>query len=172
MNFTSNHDENSWNGTVHERYGEGFKTFAVLMATVPGMPLLYTGQESALDKRLLFFDKDQIDWKDYPLERFYRTLLFLKKRNQALWNGNFGGELVRITTDHPETVFAFTREKNGDKILVILNLSDEQKSTTLQGEEFTGEYKQIFGSEKTWLSNGFKLELLPWEYRVYEQKSK
>ena len=66
MNFTTNHDENSWNGTVHERYGEGYKIFAVLMATVPGMPLVYSGQEAGLDKRLEFFEKDAINWKEYP----------------------------------------------------------------------------------------------------------
>ena len=172
MNFTSNHDENSWNGTVHERYGDAYKTFAVLMATVPGMPLIYTGQEAALNKRLEFFEKDLVDWADYPLEKFYRTMLNLKKRNQALWNGDFGGRLVRIKTDQPESVFAFIREKDNYRVLVILNLSETLLKITLSDDTFTGEYSQPFGGENTWLADGTELELSPWEYMVFEQSAK
>ena len=39
MVFTTNHDENSWNGTVYERFGDAVKTFAVLCGVVKGMPL-------------------------------------------------------------------------------------------------------------------------------------
>ena len=61
MNFTTNHDENSWNGTTREKYGDGEKAFAVLSYTLPGMPLVYSGQEAGLNKRLQFFIKDTID---------------------------------------------------------------------------------------------------------------
>jgi len=87
MLFTSNHDENSWNGTVFERLGGGVGTFAVLSATLPGMPLVYSGQEAALSKRLEFFEKDQIPWGDYRFQWLYSALLNLKRRNRALWNG-------------------------------------------------------------------------------------
>ena len=84
MYFTSNHDENSWNGTEYERLGKGVKAFAVLSATVPGMPLVYSGQESALDHRLAFFEKDSINWDSYPLADFYTKLLNLKRKSKAL----------------------------------------------------------------------------------------
>jgi len=87
MYFTSNHDENSWNGTDPGMYGPNFENFAVLSATVPGMPLIYNGQESMLDKQLEFFEKDQIDWKEYSYQDFYSILLDLNTTNQALWNG-------------------------------------------------------------------------------------
>ncbi len=167
MNFTTNHDENSWNGTVHERYGEGYKAFAVLMATVPGMPLVYTGQESALDKRLEFFTKDLVDWKDYPLEDFYRKLLNLKKRNTALWNGNFGGEYEAVKTSEDESVVAFTRSKDQDKVFVILNLSDTALEVKLQSDGYVGEYSDLFSKEKVRFIKDHQLKLEPWEYRVY-----
>jgi glycosidase len=169
MNFTSNHDENSWNGTVHERYGAGYQTFAVLMATVPGMPMIYTGQESALDKRLEFFEKDLVAWNDYSLQDFYRVLLNLKKSNKAMWNGDFGGDLNRVKTDKDDAVFAFTRQKDGDAIFVVLNLSNAAHSVTLLGNDHVGSYVNIFNGVKEALSEGHKIDLSPWEFRVFEK---
>lgn len=123
MYFTSNHDENSWNGTDPEMYGKNFENFAVLSATVKGMPLIYNGQESILDKRLEFFEKDEIEWKNYQYEDFYRMLLSLNTTNKALWNGANGGETVRISS--PEGTYAFTREKDGHKIMVAINNNNE-----------------------------------------------
>lgn len=169
MNFTSNHDENSWNGTVHERYGKGYKTFAVLMATVPGMPLIYTGQESGLDKRLEFFEKDIVEWADYSLQDFYRILLNTKKANKALWNGEFGGELNRVKTNNDEAVFIFTRQKEDDAIFVILNLTGTKQNITLLGNDYIGTFSNIFDGEEVTFIEGHELTLDPWEFRVYER---
>jgi len=129
MYFTSNHDENSWNGTDPEMYGANFQNFAVLSATVKGMPLIYNGQESGLDKRLSFFEKDQIDWKDYKYSDFYNMLLSLNKNNQALWNGAFGGETERV--ESPEGTYAFKRAKAGHEIWVVINNNSETATIDL-----------------------------------------
>lgn len=78
--FTSNHDENSWHGTTAELFGDAAEMFAVLTATFNGLPLIYSGQEAGLDKRLRFFDKDQILWRDHPNADLYKTLLHLKRQ--------------------------------------------------------------------------------------------
>ncbi len=169
MNFTTNHDENSWNGTVHERYGEGYKTFAVLMATVPGMPMIYTGQESDLNKRLEFFEKDLVDWGNYPSNQFYRVLLNLKKGNQALWNGDFGGELVRVNTDQDESVFAFVRKKDDKAVFVVLNLSGSPQRIKLAGNDYVGTYKNAFDGQEAAFVEGYQMQLEPWDYRVYSK---
>jgi glycosidase len=169
MNFTTNHDENSWNGTVHERYGEGYKAFAVLMATVPGMPMIYTGQESDLNKRLDFFEKDLVDWSYYPLQDFYRVLLNLKRSNKALWNGDFGGDLARVKTDNDEAVFAFTRQKDGDAVFVVLNLSEKPQNITLSGNGYVGTFVNAFDGKQAVFAEGHKLQLGPWEFLVYKK---
>ncbi|MFP4471253.1 MAG: alpha-amylase family glycosyl hydrolase [Bacteroidales bacterium] len=169
MNFTSNHDENTWNGTVFERYGEGYQTFAVLMATVPGMPLIYTGQEAANRDRLEFFEKDIVDWKDYPLESFYRSLLNLKKRNKALWNGEYGGHYQQIQNNNAEKVLTFIREKEGQSVLVILNLSGDNIEVQMTGNNFAGEYIDVFNDSEVTFMENHQLKLNPWEYRVYEK---
>jgi len=167
MNFITNHDENSWNGTEFERLGDGVKAFYVLTATVPGMPLIYTGQESALNKRLLFFEKDSIDWGNYPMADFYKTLLGLKKDNPALFNGKFGGNWLRIHTTDDANVFALLRTKDKNKVLSVVNLSDKPLDITLQGSDYAGDFTELFTGEKSDLKGETKLSLPAWGYSVY-----
>lgn len=170
MLFTSNHDENSWNGTEFERMGEGSICMAVLTATLPGMPLVYSGQESAFNERLRFFEKDTIDWKDYRLEPFYRKLFALKHAYQPLWNGSWGGKMERVSTTADTSIFAFVRVKEGDKVFVMANLSGEVKEGKLRGDVFTGSYKEWLTGEEMTFTKGAAVRLKPWEHKVYVGK--
>jgi hypothetical protein len=88
--FTANHDENSWNGTEYEKYGNAAKAFAVFSFVWSGVPLIYSGQELPNKKRLKFFDKDIIEWKAKPeLHEFYKALLQLRTNNEAIGTGKF-----------------------------------------------------------------------------------
>ena len=129
MNFTGNHDSNSWHGSDREFYGSlpAFKAMAVLAATLPGMPLIYGGQESFLDKRLKFFEQDPIDWKDWPLTDFFRDLLTLKRRHPALGNGQHGGTLQFHDTGNDQVV-AFTRARAQQVLHVMVNLSGREQA--------------------------------------------
>jgi glycosidase len=168
MNFTSNHDENSWNGTVYERMGEGAKTFTVFTYTFPGMPLIYSGQEACLDKRLEFFKKDPINWnKDCEMGEFYTRLNELKKDNEPLWNGIYGGTTTHISTDKPQDVFAFIREQDDKRAVVVLNFSDKKLSVQLKGDAYTGTYQSVFSQSKPTFKANHTLDLQPWDYKVY-----
>ena len=166
MQFTSNHDENSWSGTEFARMGAGHKAFAVLTSTFDGMPLIYTGQESAMDKQLEFFKKDDIPWGDYSYAGFYKTLFDLKHENQAIWNGEHGGPLVKIQTGVDEDVYAFTRQKGDNQVVVLINLSNNDHAFSLSGD-IAGTYQEIFSEEETALAEGTDISLGPWEYLVY-----
>ena len=166
MQFITNHDENSWAGTVRERLGKGHKAFAVMCFTVPGIPLIYSGQEAGLDKRLKFFEKDEIDWSGQSLVPFYTQLINLKTENEALWNGIAGGEFLRVALTGSEKIISFARTKNNNKILTIINLSDETHSTRLEIKRHEGTYHEYFSNEEIILSPKKILELKPWEYRV------
>lgn len=132
MYFTTNHDENSWNGSDPDMYGANFENFAVLSATIDGMPLIYNGQESGLDKQLEFFERDPIEWKDYKYQDFYTTLVGLKRDTPALWNGDFGGDLEFIQIpESSEGVLAYKRAKDDSEVIVVLNFSDDRKSISL-----------------------------------------
>ena len=129
MFFTTNHDENSWNGTDTEMYGDNFENFAVLSATINGMPLIYNGQESVLDKQLSFFEKDEVEWKEFAYEDFYTMLLRLKEENKALWNGEFGGKLERHSS--PEGTYTYSRIKDENEVIVAINTTDNAQEISV-----------------------------------------
>jgi 1,4-alpha-glucan branching enzyme len=109
MYFITNHDENSWNGTEFERLGKGVEAFFALTTIVPGMPLVYTGQEAGMEKRLEFFERDPVEWGDYKMAEFYQTMLAFKSATPALRNGEEGGTWHRIKTDNDDKVFVISR---------------------------------------------------------------
>lgn len=170
MLFITNHDENSWNGTIDERLGDAGDAMAVLSYTFPGMPLIYSGQEAGMDKRLLFFEKDPIDWTTIRKEAFYTTLNELKKENPALWNGTFGGNIVPLSSPEDSSVVAFLRQKDQNNVVVILNLSAEDQSFVLEDDQHLGSYQDVFGQTDVELASGQTLDLKPWQYLVLVSK--
>ena len=129
MHFTSNHDENSWSGTEYERMGPMVKLMAVLTATFDGTTLIYSGQEEPLKKRLEFFEKDVIPFKNYQLMDFYKDLILAKHSCPALWNGPFGVEPEFIRTD--DDMLIFKKENKGKTAIVALNFKKEPAKYTL-----------------------------------------
>ena len=147
--FTSNHDENTWNGTEYEKYGVIAKPLAVFSATWNGIPLLYSGQELPNMKRLEFFEKDPIAWTGtYQLNDFYRTLLDLKSSNPALRGGDPEVATFMIRTSADDKVLAYLRKTGKDEVLVLLNMSKEDAGFTLESNEATGKYKDVFADKK------------------------
>ncbi|MBE0572935.1 MAG: alpha-glucosidase C-terminal domain-containing protein [Ignavibacteriaceae bacterium] len=167
MQFTSNHDENSWNGTEFERLGDGVEAFAVLTCLIPDMPLVYSGQEAGNNKRLSFFEKDLVDWKDDKLFDIYSRLFQLKKNNKALQNGTLGGEMTYIKSSDEKNIFAFSRSVEKDKVLALFNLSNKPVEVELTGESLLGNFKNYFTGKLETFSGKESFELNPWEYRVY-----
>ncbi len=167
MVFTSNHDENSWNGSVFERYGKAAKTFAVFCGVVSGMPLIYSGQEAGMNKSLRFFDKDTIDWKKSDFREIYTQLVHLKLKNEALWNGVAGGEMHIMPINVDDNIFAFYREKDGNKVVAIFNLSKNNTNVKINSEETAGDYTELFSGKNVKLGKEISLKLKPWEYLVY-----
>lgn len=158
LNFIDNHDENSWQGSIPERMGEAFPVYAVLTYTVPGMPLLYSGQEAGLNKRLAFFEKDSVDWNYRPeLAGFYRRLNELKRSHPALKAGADQGEFRILEQDNVKNVFAFERRKDDDRMIVVLNLTGQEQKTTLN-EEIKEELVEYFTNEPV---NGIGEVVLP-----------
>lgn len=167
LNFTSNHDENSWTGTEYERLGDAVKTMAALSFTLPGMPLIYSGQEAGLDKRLQFFEKDEIAWDDLSMQTFYQQLIQLKHDNAALWNGNAGGP-YRSLEDGDDRILAFERTKGDSTVVVIMNLSADQVSgSVVQLGELAGTYKAYDSDAAAELSAEHAVNLAPWAFEIY-----
>ncbi len=170
MQFTSNHDENSWNSPAIQRLGDAYEVSTVLTFTVPGMPLIYGGQEAGLNKKLKFFDKDVIPWKRHPMAELYKKLIRLKKENKALWNGTAGGNFIRITTTRDSYVFSFSRNRGAYSVVCFLNMSPSEQSFRLRADIPRGEYKDFFTGEKISFNKTDTFDLPPWGYRVFERR--
>ena len=168
MYFTSNHDENSWQGTEFERMGVNHKPAFVLAATARnGMPLLYTGQEVSLKKRLRFFEKDTVDWKGgESLAEFYRTLFELRDSNPAIQNGTFGGDQRTITPDGGDRVYAFSRTKGNNTVIVALNFGDSSKRATYGDFAQPGDYTDWFSKTPIAMAAAGSLAIPAHGYRV------
>jgi len=167
--FTSNHDENSHSGSEYERLGDAAKALAVLCCTWNGVPLIYSGQELPNKKRLLFFEKDQIDWNGtYELQDLYKKLLQLRKDNPALRAGDVAVQTFRLITDANQFVFAFLRRNGDHEVLVVLNLSGQDKPLVqISDAQVSGNFTNIFsGAERDFTSEKY-FALRPWEYQVY-----
>ena len=156
MNFTSNHDENTWAGTVFDRYGDGAKTFAALTYFLPGIPLIYNGQEYGLNKRLEFFEKDFITKKQSDFYEFYSNLNSLKKENNIL---DIDSEIkFEIIETNNKNLICYKRTKNNDSMYFVANLSEESQEINT---EFSETLKSLNSDKMISLK---KNSLDPWEY--------
>lgn len=169
MAFTSNHDENSWNGTVFERMPESYEAFAVFTYVIPGMPLIYSGQEAGLDKRLEFFTKDEIEWKEHELTQLYTQLGKIKKDNPALFAGEFGGDMELVKTDKDDRIFAFTRTKDENTVLAVFNFSAKPEDLSFSGID--GTYIDAFSGQEVNLNEQSPLATDAWGYKVLIRKA-
>ncbi len=166
--FTSNHDENSHSGTEYERMGDAAIPFAVFCCLYDGLPLIYSGQELPNRKRLLFFDKDEIEWTETCLlTDFYQTLLRLRKTNPALKSGDPQRDALILSNTAPDRIFSFIRRFERDEVLVILNLSEDIRSVIITGQTLHGAYKDAFNGAAPDFITGQPLQMKAWDYRVY-----
>jgi hypothetical protein len=168
MFFTSNHDENTWNGAdFNTTPGASHAPFAVLTQTVKrSVPLIYGGQEEPFLRAIRFFDKDTITFDKYARTGFYKKLLTLRKSNPAL---AANAAFIRINTTADDKVYAYLRENKGRKVLVVLNWSPSVVEIKAAGTPvIAGKTIEIFSGKKVDLQAGEAFTLKPWDYRVYD----
>jgi len=169
--FTTNHDENSWNGTEYEKYGKMAGALAVFSATWNGVPLIYSGQELPNVKRLQFFEKDVIGWTGrYELHDFYQTLLRLRRNNPALRAADPAVITYRLNPPPEIPLLSYLRKNGSREVMVILNLSNQPlKELSFDKNLVNGRFRDIFSGETKDFSNDWELEIKPWGYRVFEK---
>jgi len=170
MYYTTNHDENSWQGTEFERFGAGYKAFAVWSQTMKrSIPLIYSGQEEPNKKRIQFFEKDPIKFNKYELAGFYKTLLKERRENEALATD---ASFRKVNAGNPEAIYSFIREKDGHKIAVIINFSKREQPVRIDDDALIGEPLNLFMGMKEKLTKGHSFNIEPWGYVVYDYDGK
>ena len=146
MKFVSNHDKNAWEGTEFEHFGDALEAAIVLSVVGEGMPLIYNGQEAGSTKRLKFFEKDPIEWREHSMSEFYRKLFGLKRENTALWNAKWGARMINVPNSIPNKVLSFVRRNERDKVFAVFNFSKSAQTADFSETLFHGKYA-IFSAE-------------------------
>lgn len=141
--FTTNHDVNSWEGTHEERLGPYTPLMQTLTFTLPGMPLVYSGQEADIEKPLAFFEKDIIPWGQYAGTDFLKSLITMRDDNPALFSTNvFQSTFVLEDDDVQVLSFLRTTPDHSNQVLVVANLSGHAKSVALHLHDFRGHWTE------------------------------
>jgi glycosidase len=165
--FTTNHDENSWNGTEYEKYGITAKAWAVFSATWGGLPLVYSGQEIPNHKRLSFFEKDALEFPTLTpvLHNFYKTLFSIRAQNEAV----VLGQPQMLHTPYSNSIIGFIKKHQNNVVLVLLNISDHNRlAFEISHPLLEGNFQQIFSGLFFSFSGKEKFELQAGEYLVYQ----
>jgi glycosidase len=162
MNFVDNHDENSWNGTIKSRLGEAEAAMTALSYLMPGMPLVYSGNEYGLEHSLKFFEKDSIPKTKGKQWELRSKLGKIKNEIDALHGGKNKANYKRLSASN-ENVLAFERTKNGKKVIYLANLSAKPVSVTMP---ITGQYKDVMNEKMMDLNTTQVLSMVPWQYFI------
>ncbi len=168
--FTSNHDENSWNGSEFARMGAARGIMAAFTFVVPGgLPLIYTGQEVGYDHSFAFFDRDPIPAESYRANaytEFYRRLTELRHANPALAAGGRGGDMVEISNNAEDCLMTFVREVPGNQVVAVMNLSPYVIETDYYTGIYAGMYTDALTGRPSELRGHVVEPMGPWSYRI------
>ena len=167
MNMVTNHDLNSWEGTEIERFGPALGAFATLSYTLPGVPMMYTGQEVGYNHAFEFFKHDTVpDYTANDITVFYEMLNSMKKKHRALDATNPRENFTPLSVTD-EDVIAFTRVSGDDKVMVIANLSGEEAKAP-----FGDNTPSVAGLVDYFTGSAAALPeaLAPWQYVVFTSK--
>lgn len=167
MNFITNHDENSWNGSEFRRYGKAVKGLAALSFIYPGIPLIYSGQEIGNTRELAFFEKDFIPnlHTSNVYTDLYRNLITLKANNKSLWlSAPF--RLDSIKTNNSKVISVY-RSFGSNRVLFILNVSDQSQKVTLELGKNSDNYFQFSTGKAKKLGKTINSTMNAWGFEIY-----
>ena len=167
LTFTDNHDKNAWEGTMHEMLGDGLEACIALSFIGEGIPLIYNGQEAGLDKRLAFFRRDPIEWKDHPFKELFQALIRLRKEHSALANAPHGATMIRVPNNYESEVLSFVRQDDNGKIFAVFNFCGDTREVRFTEKLYTGNYRNGMTGAEQEISEGEEIALQPWEWRVF-----
>ena len=133
LRFVENHDE--------PRSAKVFgypqvMPYANLIFTLPGIPLIYNGQEAGAKNKPSLFEREPINWESPASGGYmhlYHGLVKMRKENVALRTG----DLVRLGKDN-EGALVFLRRAEAQQALIAINFTGEEVKATFPLEELEG----------------------------------
>ncbi len=172
--FTSNHDENSWNGSEYERYGEAALLFAALSCLIPdSIPLIYSGQELPLHRRLKFFDKDEIGFnaESPSLQDWYKKLLGLRHNTPWYKSHDHAPFMLNALTDDERIFSIHIGEGKAQNIIAFFNLSNQAALFYLRTEGLSKKYKNVLSDSLIEPLYEREVNLKGYDFRIYQENN-
>ena len=169
LNYTLTHDVNSWQGSSEELYGDANSMLTAFTYVYPGMPLLYSGQEYDLNKRLLFFEKDNFPKEIGETMDLLKDLGSLKSTSDALTVGknqaSFFSLTPKVTMNYgvENQIFSFQRAGQKDTLVFVANMS---KNYAQFNFDFNGNFFEYPNGKEKILSDSYEYVMKPWEYWI------
>lgn len=167
MRHISNHDQNAWEATQFERFGEALEAAITLSFVGTGMPMIYNGQEAGNEDRLAFFQRDPIVWRDHPIGELYESLIALKHETTALWNGAAGAPMLNVPNSAEDAVFSFVRRDGNGTVLAVFNLSAQAQTVSFPDGPHASVYRSFQTGEEVDFRNERTLQLDPWGTAIF-----
>ena len=167
LTYIENHDSNAWEGTMEENYGPALEAMTALAFTGEGLPLVHNGMEACNARRLAFFERDPIDWKqgeNCAYGALLRKLIAFRKANPALANGEWGARMQKLDTDRPEQVFAWVRRAHGNSVVGLFNFSGDPVEVRPTSTLAEGRYIAFDSARPVTLAQGEAVALPAWGF--------
>jgi glycosidase len=126
LRFNTNHDKNAFDAPSIGRYGSGGDSLTIaLIATLPGVPLIYNGDEVGNSEKLSLFEQVPVDWKnDGSFRSFFEKVFSLRASHDELSAGDYRV----LSTNNPRDVFAFERKLEKNRSVCIYSFAKTEKS--------------------------------------------
>lgn len=144
LRFSTNHDKHFYDGAPVDLYGvAGAKAAAVLMHTLPGVPLIYNGQEIGTRVPMSLFEKQPIDWDvdSSGFRALYTELNALRRAYVSLRRGTY----ARVAAAEQPSLHIFTRSTGHEEALVVVNLGATAEAFELRQPSLAG-FERVFGA--------------------------
>ncbi|MES3628823.1 MAG: alpha-amylase family glycosyl hydrolase [Longimonas sp.] len=162
MRFTTNHDETAWDAPPPALFGghEGSKAAFVFATTLPGVPLIYNGQELGVEEPVPFFEATPYDWnRDDTLMPFYTEYMGIYTTSSALRRGT-----LDILTPDAEDAVLYRRVHDNEELLIAVNIRDASTTVSLPAAHQGRTWEDAFSGDTTTVNTS--LELDAYEYQI------
>jgi glycosidase len=161
LRFTTNHDETAWDAPPTEIFGgeEGAEAAFVLATSMPGVPLIYNGQELGIQDTISFFEATPYDWSTQNETRsFYANYVAFYAESEALRNGDY-----EVLTPDAEDAVILSRSAGDEELLVLVNVRDKAVDMQIPAEYTEETLVDVLTGQSV---PGMDLTLDPYAYHI------
>lgn len=166
LRFSTNHDKNLYDAPPVIWLGpEAARACAVLMHMLPGIPLIYNGQEVGSSRLLSLFEKEEVDWTSDSLG--FRSLYTMLNSIRASEESARRGDLHFVRVSDSTAVFAFTRSiDEAMPVFTAVNLAQRESAfVCARPDDLEGEKLLSIGRVEV-TSDSLRITLPPYGYII------